>query len=275
MNFRNALFVPLMFAVLSCVSFLRCSNVTGWVASFLISEEQEVELGNRFKAEILRDTDNYPQYKGNDRVNEFIDSLGEVLADIQKDRDTLVFSFTVIDDDEQINAFAIPGGHVFVYTGLLLASDNLAEVAGVLAHEIGHITMYHGRNLLMKQAAFGLVETILFGEDSASVGRAIADLLGNMAFLKFSRDNEFQADSCSVAYTTKAGINPAGMKAFLQTLRDEYGDNPDIFEPFSTHPPLKDRIEGVEGVIENTSGASMGSGENLFRDEFRVIRDLL
>lgn len=256
------------------MSFFTCDRIVSWVAPFVISDEQEVELGDRFKDEILADTDNYPRYEG-ERVNEFIDSLGKVLADIQKDRDTLVFSFTVIDDDEQINAFAIPGGHVFVYTGLLLASDNLAEVAGVLAHEIGHITMYHGRNLLMKQTAFGLVETILLGDDSASVGRAVTDLLGNMAFLKFSRDNEFQADSCSVAYTARAGINPLGMKSFLQTLRDEHGDSPDIFEPFSTHPPLKDRIDHVEDVIEDTPGASMDSDERLFEGEFQAIRTLL
>ena len=254
-------------------TLLSCDHVTKWVAPFFISDKQEVELGNKFKKEIVSDTENYPPFEGDERVVQFVDSLGQRLADLQKDRDTLKFTFTVIEDTS-INAFAIPGGHVFVYTGLLKAADNMAEVAGVLAHEIGHITMYHGRDLLMQQSAFSFVETILFG-DSTSIGEAVTSILGNMLFLQFSQKNEFQADSCSVAYTTKAGVNPVGMKTFLQELRNRYGDEPKIFEPFSTHPPLSKRIEKVEETIDKISGASMGGSEKLFADEYAAIKELL
>lgn len=265
------------FLTLICVlllpTLLSCSQVTKWVAPFFISDEQEVKLGNKFKSEIISDTENYPPFNGDDRVAEFVDSLGQRLADLQKDRETLIFTFTIIEDTS-INAFAIPGGHVFVNTGLLKAADNMAEVAGVIAHEIGHITMYHGRDLLMQQSAFSFVETILFG-DSASIGGAVASILGNMMFLQFSQKNEFQADSCSVAYSTKAGVNPIGMRTFLEELRSRYGEEPKVFEPFSTHPPLSDRIKKVDENIGDISGASMGSSEKLFADEYAEIRDLL
>jgi beta-barrel assembly-enhancing protease len=263
---------PLLFILVFSI-LLSCDQVTKWVAPFILSDEQEVELGNQFKKEIIADTKTYPPFTGDERVSRFVDSLGRRLADLQKDRDTLEFTFTIIEDTS-INAFAIPGGHVFVYTGLLKAVDNLAEITGVIAHEIGHITMYHGRDLLMQQSAFSFVETILFG-DSASIGGAVTSLLGNMMFLQFSQKNEFQADSCSVAYSTKAGVNPVGMKTFLEELRSRYGEESEIFEPFSTHPPLSDRIDKVEKVIDKTSGASMGSGEKLYSDEYAVIRALL
>lgn len=273
MHFRTFRHRISLLSILIFSVFLSCEQVTKWVAPFLISDEQEVELGNRFKKEIITDTTNYPSFTGDTRVSRFVDSLGQRLADLQKDRDTLEFTFTIIEDTS-INAFAIPGGHVFIYTGLLKAVDNLAEITGVIAHEIGHITMYHGRDLLMQQSAFSFVETILFG-DSASIGGAVTSLLGNMMFLQFSQKNEFQADSCSVAYTTKAGVNPIGMKTFLEELRSRYGEEPEIFEPFSTHPPLSDRIKNVEKIIDKTSGASMGSGEKLYSDEYTVIKALL
>ena len=253
--------------------FCTCSHITNWVAPFLISDEQEVALGKKFKKEIDGDSVSYPHFHGDPRISRFVDSLGQRIAGLQTDRETLVFDFTVIEDTS-INAFAIPGGHVYVNTGLLKNADNLAEVAGVIAHEIGHITMYHGRDLFVERTAFESVNSILFG-DSASIAGALATMVANMTFLKYSRKNEFEADSCAVVYATKAGVNPIGMKNFLQKLKERYGDEPKIFEPFSTHPPLSDRISGVNRVIGKTSGASMDSGALLFGSEYAAIRSLL
>ncbi|MBN1759671.1 MAG: M48 family metalloprotease [Chitinispirillaceae bacterium] len=255
------------------INLITCNRIAGWVAPFVISDEQEVELGNSFKAEIDKDSISYPHFHGDARVSKFVDSLGQKIADRQSDRESLEFTFTVLEDTS-INAFAIPGGHVYVNTGLLKNADNLAEVAGVIAHEVGHITQYHGRDLFLEQAAFGYASSILFG-DSASIASALAALVGNMTFLKYSRDNEFEADSCAVAYSTLAGVNPIGMRNFLQKLKDRYGNEPKIFEPFSTHPPLSDRIDRVEKVIEKVPGASMESDTLLYTDEFEAIRSLL
>lgn len=255
------------------VSFCTCSRITGWVAPFLISDDQEVKLGRKFKAEIDKDSVTYPHFHGDARVSRFVDSLGQRIADLQDARDTLTFTFTVLEDTS-INAFAIPGGHVYVNTGLLENADNLAEVAGVIAHEVGHITQYHGRDLFLEQTAFNYASSILFG-DSASIASALATLVGNMTFLKYSRDNEFEADSCAVAYTTLADVNPVGMRNFLQKLKNRYGEQPEVFEPFSTHPPLSDRIKRVQEVIDDIPGASMDSDTLLFEDEYEEIRSLL
>ena len=263
-------------AIIGCIAavcFSLLLTCTESVAPFLISDSEEVQLGKKFKAEIVSDTATYPPFHGDARISNYVDSLGHIISNAQKDRDTLTFTFTIIAKDE-INAFAIPGGHVFVYTGLLKSAASGAEVAGVLAHEIGHITKYHGRNQLLKQSAVGYVNSILFG-DSSSIAGAVAGLLENMVFLSFSRDNEYQADSCAVAYATMAGINPAGMELFLKKLKDKYGDDPPIFEPFSTHPPTSERIDRVDKLINSLSGAKMGSDEKMFTNEYAVIKGLL
>ena len=130
------------------------------------------------------------------------------------------------------------GGHVFVYRGLLKNARNAAEVAGVLAHEIGHITQYHSVNRLVQASMVENVNGIIFGEDTSSLGATITGLLENMAFLKYSKEDEYQADSCSVVYTENVSINPYGMKTFLGHLRELYGNTPKIFETFSDHPRL-------------------------------------
>jgi predicted Zn-dependent protease len=249
--------------------FLSCQTLS----SIIISDDDEIKIGNKFKQQIVADTVQYPLYSarpGADlRVVKYIDSVGQMIARIQDDRKSIEFSFTVIDDT-LVNAFAIPGGHVFVYTGLLKRAENGAEVAGVLAHEIGHITKYHGKKMLASQGVVNFVNTILFG-DSASVSSTVTTLLENMAFLKYSRTNEYQADSCSAAYTTRAGINPRGMYSFLQKL----GENASAFEkysePFSTHPDIQNRLDKVDEVIKKTSNVP-AVGEKMYASEYAVIR---
>jgi predicted Zn-dependent protease len=258
-----------VFVILAVSLFLKCQTLS----SIIISDEDEIKIGNKFKQQIIADTVQYPLYSarpGADlRVVKYIDSIGQMIARLQDDRKSLEFTFTVIDDT-LVNAFAIPGGHVFVYTGLLKRAENGAEVAGVLAHEIGHITKYHGKKMLASQGVVNFVNTILFG-DSASVTSTVTYLLENMAFLKYSRTNEYQADSCSVAYTTRAGINPRGMYSFLQKL----GENASAFEkysePFSTHPDIQKRLDNVQQVISKTSNVP-AVGEKMYASEYAVIR---
>ena len=106
---ENAGFAVLKSWCVLLVLLCTCSRITGWVAPFLISDEQEIELGNSFKTEIDKDTVSYPHFHGDERVERFVDSIGREIADLQSDRETLEFTFTVLEDTS-INAFAIPGG---------------------------------------------------------------------------------------------------------------------------------------------------------------------
>ena len=229
------------------------------ISPYLMPEEDEIKMGEKFSLQIAADTVEYPAFKGNPAVPKYIDSLGQKIASVQNDWSTskVTFTFTIVKNDTMINAFAVPGGHVYVYTGLLLAAENEAQVAGVIAHEIGHITKHHSRNILIKQNMVGLVNDLLFGSEASSL-KAISELLGGLVFLRFSRDNEYEADSCAVAYTKAAGMNPKGMSQFLGILKKQYGDVPRILEPVetltSTHPKVSLRITEVDGIIQK-SGA--------------------
>jgi beta-barrel assembly-enhancing protease len=121
-------------------------------------------------------------------------------------------------------------------------------VAGVIAHEIGHITMHHGANRLVYAEGASIVNQLIFGSDTAAVSAQIAGMLESMAFLKFSRDDEDQADSCGVVYSSAAGYNPWGMRNFFQTLKDKYGDA-GSYEVFSDHPSTAGRITHVATLI--------------------------
>jgi len=243
------------------------------IRPFLISEEQEIIIGNKLKNQISADTENYPPFKGDYRVSKFIDSIGTILSQNQKERPNLRFTFTILENDSSVNAFAIPGGHVFVYTGLLKEVGNTAELAGVLAHEIGHVTRYHSADRLVAGEVTGLVNQILFGDES-TIAKAAASLLENLAFLKYSRNNEFEADSCAVVYTSRSGINPLGVRDFFLKLKRKYGDSQKIFEPLSTHPLLSERIENVEKII-NSTGCVMSDSATFYSEKYLYIKNLL
>jgi len=249
--------------------FLFCDTIR----PFLISEEQEIIIGKNLKNQISADTENYPPFKGDYRVTKFVDSIGTLLSQNQKERPNLQFTFTILDDDSSINAFAIPGGHVFVYTGLLKEVENTAELAGILAHEIGHITNYHSADRLVAGEVTGLVNQILFGDES-TIAKAAASLLENLAFLKFSRKNEFEADSFAVVYTCRAGINPLGIRDFFVKLKRKFGDSQKVFEPLSTHPLISERIESVEKTI-NRTGCIVSDSGSFYSDEYLRIKSYL
>lgn len=267
--------------VSSFLLLLFCSKVANLVRPLIVPESDEITMGEKFKAQILADTVNYPVYKKENAlaIHGFVDSLGQHLATVQDDwkNDNLKFTFTVIDNDSMINAFAVPGGHIFVYTGLMLNAVNTAQLEGVLAHEIGHITMHHSANTIVKQYGISFVNQIVFGSDS-SAANAIASLLEGMMFLKMSRNDEYQADSCAVAYTSEGGINPVGMKEFLGVLASKYGaDNARILEPvetaLSTHPPLSERIENVQRLVDKIAPNS--STVDKRQTEYEKIRALI
>lgn len=232
--------------------FLTCSTITSGVTNLIVSDKDEVALGDKFKAEILADSDSFPVH--NDQViRNYVDSIGQVIANSQNDRRTIDYTFTVIDKDV-INAFAIPGGHVFVYAGLIRSCRNEAELAGVIAHEVGHITKRHSMQRMVQMYGAQFLLDILLGDES-NLTQVMAGLTTNLALLKYGRDNEFEADSLAVEYSILAGYNPRGMETFLTLLGEKSGDA-GILQLLSTHPATGDRVERVRDLVER-------KGENL------------
>jgi len=248
---------------------LSCNTMTDAITGLVISDADEISIGAKLKAQMLADTRTYPAYTKDASVTSYINNLGAALVAAQTDRTNIPFTFTIINDTI-VNAFSLPGGPVFIYRGLLEKANSGAEVAGVLAHEIGHVTMRHGAKKLAETEGVQIVNQIVFGNDS-TVSATVAGLLVNMAFLKFSRDDEYQADSCGVCYSFAARYNPYGMKNFFNTLYTLYGDTP--MEALSDHPATSERITNVQRLINKLHSPPLSTDTTgMHADEYLTIK---
>lgn len=212
-----------------------------------LSESQEAALGKEQHPKVLAAFGG--EYDDPDLAR-YIQNIGDLLAQTSE-RPDVNFTFTVLDSPI-VNAFALPGGYVYVTRGLLALANTEAEVAGVLAHEIGHITARHTAERYGSQVAatalnIGLALLLGGGPATQAAGTVSAAVLQS-----FSRDQEFEADVLGVRYLSRAGYNPSAMAAFLEQLLEDSRlqaqligdpDRADDFNIMQTHPRTVDRIE--------------------------------
>ncbi|MEZ4412810.1 MAG: M48 family metallopeptidase [Gemmatimonadales bacterium] len=217
-------------------------------ASCAISRQQELQMGADYSTQIAEQlpllTD--PQ------VVRYITELGNSLAKVT-DTQGLAWHFTVVDSRE-INAFAVPGGWVYVNRGLIEKAQNMSELAGVLAHEIGHVTQRHSVQQMQQaqgaDASLILLCTLTSVCDSGA-GQAAINVGGSALFAKFSRSDEAEADSDAVRTTVKAGISPNGIPEMFRILLNERQSNPTAVDAFfATHPIAEDRITATQALID-------------------------
>jgi len=214
----------------------------------LMSIQKEIAMGQQLAAEVERQV----KIVKDPIINEYVNRLEQNIA---RNSDAQVpFSTKIIESDE-INAFALPGGFTFVYTGLLLAADEEAEVAGVLAHETAHVAARHGAKAMSKQtaASLAMIPLVIFGGyGAAGLGaRQAAGLLVPIAFLKFTRAQEAEADYLGTQYMYKAGYDPSAMLTFFEKLQTKERARPgSVSGVFMDHPPTGDRISSIKQEIE-------------------------
>ncbi len=202
-----------------------------------LSDEQEMQLGGDINEQIAKEVKFYRDRS----INEYVREIGERLTP-HSTRPNLDFKFQVVDDDA-INAFATMGGYVYVNTGLLKAADNEAQVAGVIAHEMGHITGKHAIKQIRRQIITqGLA-------NAAGLERNQLIQLGAEVVLRLphSRRHEYDADRRGLENFVAAGYAPIGMVQFFQKLVRNGASLPTIL---STHPDTKDRIIALEEMIQ-------------------------
>jgi predicted Zn-dependent protease len=155
----------------------------------------------------------------------------------------------VIRDDGTVNAFALPGGKIFVYTGLIAHADDEAEVACVLAHELTHVTHRHAAERLTDQYGAQIVEQIALGDRSA-IAKVAAQAATQVGFLAFSRHQEAEADEVGIQYVSKTEYDPNGMPRFFEKLQALEGKSPSVVQRFlSDHPATGDRVKTTRELI--------------------------
>ena len=209
----------------------------------LFSKQQDVQLGQQAAAQIRQQY----QVVQNQELQDYVRRIGERLAASPEARNSgFPFSFTLVND-KSINAFALPGGPTFVHTGLILAADNEAQVAGVLAHEISHVILRHGTNQASK-ANLLQIPALLAGVATGSNLLAQLTQLGATGFLlKFSRTAESEADALGSRMMNDAGYNPIEMARFFEKLQAEGGSRAPEF--LSDHPNPGNRVTAVQAEI--------------------------
>jgi len=242
---RRTKLAPFVLLIAAAAAACAVNPVTGERELMLYSESQEIELGKQTDAEVAA---TYGVYQ-DEALRAYVGKLGQALA-AQGQRPGLPWRFTVLDSPV-VNAFAVPGGSVYVTRGILALMSSEAELAAVLGHEIGHVNARHSMSQMSKQqvAQIGLVVGSVVSKTFAKyAGLAGAGL--QVLFLKYSRDNESQSDALGVGYARAAGYDPADMAvtfAALQKMGDLSGGS-SLPGFLSTHPLTPDRIAHVQSL---------------------------
>jgi predicted Zn-dependent protease len=231
------------------ISVLGCARnpVTGKRQIVLVSETQEIAMG--------RDSD--PQVQSeygvadNRALQTYVQTLGQKLSRVSH-RPTLEWHFTVVDSPV-VNAFAIPGGYVYITRGILAYLSNEAELAGVMGHEIGHVTARHSVRQMTRQelAQFGLGVGSILSPSVGQLGNVAESGLG-LVFLRFSRDDEREADKLGVEYAARSAYDPRQVSNFFDVLGrlSAANDRETIPGWLSTHPDPPQRVESTRMQAE-------------------------
>ena len=238
--------VSLALILASCAT----NPVTGKHELSLVSFEREIEIGKEGHQAILAE---YGQYD-DPKLAAYVDSVGQALARVSH-RPSLGWTFTVLDDPV-VNAFATSGGYVYITRGILAYLQSEAQLAGVLGHEIGHITARHTAQRMTQQqiAGVGLTLASVLSQEFRRYSEAAQSALGLLT-LKFSRDDENQADELGVEYSAQAGFDPREIPAtyhMLGRVGERSGQRLPAF--LSTHPDPGDRENRTRRLAEAAAG---------------------
>lgn len=232
--------LALLASLLACFGGCAVNPVTGKKTVSLMSESQEIALGRQSDPSIVAEYGLF-QHEG---LQQLIDARGKEMGAISH-RPHLNYTFRILDSPV-VNAFALPGGYVYFTRGILAHFNNEAELAGVLGHEIGHITARHADEQYTRQV---FSQALLFGgmmlsKELRTFSRETQAAMA-LLFLKYSRDNETQSDGLGVEYSTRIGYDAREMSKFFNTLKalsDDHGSLPDFL---STHPDPGNRVVRV------------------------------
>jgi beta-barrel assembly-enhancing protease len=227
----------------------------------MFSKDQDVQLGQENAQEVLK------QYEvvQNQSLQDYVRRLGDRLAGTVEARQSgFKFTFTLLNV-QQINAFALPGGPMFIYTGIFKPADNEGQLAGVMAHEMSHVILRHGTHEASKANLIKLPLALAGAASGGSLLGQVAQmglgLTANSFILKFSRDAESEADALGSHLMSEAGYNPIEMARFFEKLAASGGQGPQFL---SDHPNPGNRERAIEQEIRTLPQRQYGSDSGDF-----------
>lgn len=256
-------FHPLLGALL-CAGLLSAAcavnPVSGDLNFVTMSEQQEIQVGARYHEQILQE---YGVYQAPELQN-FISQLGKDLA-ARGHREDLIYRFTVLDSPE-VNAFALPGGYVYITRGILAYLNSEAEVAGVLGHEIGHITARHGVRQQSAATAAQIFSAVVAMKTGSQTYSDLSSILGGALLSGYGREQELEADRLGAEYIANAGFNPDEMLEVIGVLKDQEefarqraeaeGRRHQTYHGvFASHPRNDQRLQEVVNSVQERRNA--------------------
>jgi predicted Zn-dependent protease len=239
-------------ALSGALAVLGCEGLT----TVLIPPADEVQLGYELGDELRGELRFHPDPD----VQAYLTELGEtILAEVPDIPSEYEFRFFVVDDDSMINAFAVPGGGVYVYTGLILAAQTEAEVAGVIGHEIAHVIERHGAKRMITAWGVEEVLALLLGNNAPRLASLLSELAATGALLKYSRDNELESDREGLEWVMDAGYSPEGLIRFFETMEALSG--PMLPQFLSTHPNPGNRVDRLRDLLNDRADLPTWEGD--------------
>lgn len=210
----------------------------------IFTDAEEQQFGQAFVAQHEQEIKLYTDPV----VTNYINDLGQSLVRYSK-RNNIPYTFKVVDT-KGINAYAIPGGFIYVHLDLIRATKSESELAAVLGHEIGHIVGRHSMKRLTQVYGIEILKQLILDEDDSEFKKLVADVLAAGLLFRYSRDHERESDFYGVQNVYDAGINPEGAAVFFETLRAMRKSKPSTIEKFlSTHPVPNERVRNVRNQI--------------------------
>ncbi|NLN93654.1 MAG: M48 family metalloprotease [Candidatus Hydrogenedens sp.] len=254
---KKFLYFVSVVVLLACLS--GCETLEGFTGSGgsggsgffkplnLLSTDEEISLGQQFAVQI----EESEKILDNPALQNYVAEMGRRLA-AAAPRQDVPYSFKVIDAPDTVNAFALPGGYMYIYTGLMKTCSNEAELAAVMAHEIGHVAAHHHGEMMTRQMGMDMVSEMILGKKPGMIASLAGQLFTTGISARYSRAQEREADSLGMDIMYKAGYPPQGMIAFMNKLLEvdrQQGGGRGL-PIFATHPSPEERVGLLQELIQ-------------------------
>ncbi len=262
-------FAPTLFLALALLTGCAVNPVTGEQNLSLMSEQREIALGKKNHPQILKQYGRYDD----EALQAYVNHIGQDLAK-RGHRTNLKYTFTVLDSPE-VNAFALPGGYIYITRGIMAYINSEAELAAVLGHELGHVTARHGVQQYSKALATSIgmtLATIFVPELKNDVSQQLMNVLGSAMLSGYGREHELEADRLGAEYLARTGYEPGAMIDVIGILKNQEGFEKERAKKegrearvyhgvFASHPSADQRLQQVVGAANKykSSGSRPGN----------------
>jgi len=258
---KSRLIIAIIFIGFSLISYFSSKEynpVTGEDQYISLTPRQEIALGLQAAPQMIQQHGGlYPEQKYQDLV----DNIGLSLVRHSKAAETVYqYDFHLLNDRQTINAFALPGGQVFITAALFSKLKTEAQLAGVLGHEIGHVVARHSAQQMAKSnLTEGILNGVMVASDPSGSAAQAATYIGQLVNMKYGRDDELESDKLGIRFMVKSGYDPNAMIGVMQILAEASGGRGQA-EFFSTHPNPENRIEEIKNTIKELYPNGLPSG---------------